>query len=417
MRCPRLKLSRENFWKFLNWSIIPILGSASYFFITETWNDYRFGRTNMSVNQTPIDKQPTITMCIGSPGTLTENRISMNDVTNDIYHYSVIGPGNITATSKLQEGENEVMFRDETIVFRKMQYCYAVKSTSKNYDQKDHHFKALKVTFPNKTIHDKMNMFRKLGLWVFFTIEEDSYSIDVGHRLTEGEGYKMKMRVDSFFDRYLDFPSFQSNEPFAYVYLKPIFTKYIKEKSGCRDESAWEIFAPIFAKKVSKMCKGKKACMPYALPNTNLKLCHDKEESQCSLNVFKNAMKENGQIFNSFPCIKRDYSGYHDMDIGHMKATGINLGDDSSTSFVVIYSFQSPKNNLINEEYYVVPTLDLIGVIGGTLGMLLGFSFYGAFSIIFGALGKLASKITCKGSKSIIESYILPIPSTIVNSP
>ena len=397
MRCPRLKNNKEKLWKILNWSIVPILGSVSYFFITETWNDYRIGKTNLSFEQMPIEKQPTVTICIGRPGTLTENRISMNDVPNDIYHYSILGPGKIAATSKLQEGENEVMLhQDETIVFRKMQYCYSVKSTSKKYNQKEHQFKALKVTFPNKTIHDKTNMFRKLRLWVFFTIEEDSYSLDVGHKLTEGEGYEVKMRVDSFYDQYFECcPNFESNEPFVYVHLKPVFTKYIHEKSGCRDGSAWQIFAPIFAEKVKKMC-GKKACAPYALPNTTLALCDTKkDESQCSLNTFTNTMKKSDDIFNSDPCIKRDYTGYHDMNVGLMKATGINMGDDSSTSFVVIYLFQTPMTVLVNEEYYVVPTLDLIGVIGGTLGMLLGFSFYGAFSDIYKALVKLASKITC----------------------
>ena len=39
-----------------------------------------------------------------------------------------------------------------------------------------------------------------------------------------------------------------------------------------------------------------------------------------------------------------------------------------------------PETMLLTEEYYVVPTLDLIGLIGGTLGMFVGFSFYGTFA-------------------------------------
>ena len=35
---------------------------------------------------------------------------------------------------------------------------------------------------------------------------------------------------------------------------------------------------------------------------------------------------------------------------------------------------------MLTEEYYIVPTLDLIGLIGGTLGMFIGFSFYGTFA-------------------------------------
>ena len=402
MRCPRLKISKEKFWKILNWSIVPILGSVSYVFISEAWNDYRFGRTNMSFDQVPIEEQPTITMCVGNSN---ENRISMRELENVIYHYSASEELNVFVNTSLQEGENEVPGgRNETIHLRKMRHCISIKSKIKMFNQKDHPYKIVKITFPNEAKDDKTNIFRKQPLRVFFTTEENSYSLDSGHRLTEGDGYEVRLRIDSFYDKYLDKPNFESNEPYAYVYLKPISTKFIKEKSGCREKSAWENISPLFEKRALEKCGSDNACLPYGLPNSKLKICDKNDTSHCSLNEFKSTMFDNAYIIDTVPCEMRGYSGSHDIWSGLLQTTGINTGEDKGTTFVIIYMFKSPMRTKINEEYYVVPTLDLIGVIGGTLSMVLGFSFYGAFDYILTLSVVLVSRIvnqgTCRYAKS-----------------
>ena len=59
----KLKTSRDLVFKILNWMMIPILGSLSYFFVIEAWSDYRAGRTNMSYDEIPIQGQPTVVIC------------------------------------------------------------------------------------------------------------------------------------------------------------------------------------------------------------------------------------------------------------------------------------------------------------------------------------------------------------------
>ena len=59
----KLKTSRDQVFKILNWMMIPILGSLSYFFVIEAWSDYRAGRTNMSYDEIPIQGQPTVVIC------------------------------------------------------------------------------------------------------------------------------------------------------------------------------------------------------------------------------------------------------------------------------------------------------------------------------------------------------------------
>ena len=69
----KLKTSRDQVFKILNWMMIPILGSLSYFFVIEAWSDYRAGRTNMSYDEIPIQGQPTIVICADN---LEEGRVS-----------------------------------------------------------------------------------------------------------------------------------------------------------------------------------------------------------------------------------------------------------------------------------------------------------------------------------------------------
>ena len=61
----QLKMRRDQVFKILNWMMIPILGSLSYFFVIEAWNDYRLGKTNMSFDEIPIQGHPTVVICPG----------------------------------------------------------------------------------------------------------------------------------------------------------------------------------------------------------------------------------------------------------------------------------------------------------------------------------------------------------------
>ena len=58
--------------------------------------------------------------------------------------------------------------------------------------------------------------------------------------------------------------------------------------------------------------------------------------------------------------------------------------------------FSQPETMTYNEEYYVVPTLDLIGLIGGTLGMFVGFSFHGMFCDIATLFTMISKKFFAK---------------------
>ena len=42
---------------------------------------------------------------------------------------------------------------------------------------------------------------------------------------------------------------------------------------------------------------------------------------------------------------------------------------------MIAYIFETPEEMEVNEEYIVVPTFKMIGDIGGTIGIFIGFAF------------------------------------------
>ena len=102
------------------------------------------------------------------------------------------------------------------------------------------------------------------------------------------------------------------------------------------------------------------------------------------------------------PCEKLEYSGYHSNSWFKPEDNdGINpiFGEKESNKRIFFgwFSFNSPYTMSLQEEYYIVPTLDLIGIIGGTLGMFIGFSFYGTYTDIIDIIQSLASRINYRG--------------------
>ena len=72
---------------------------------------------------------------------------------------------------------------------------------------------------------------------------------------------------------------------------------------------------------------------------------------------------------------------------------------------VIDYNFEIPQLMTFQEEYYTMPTMAMIGSIGGTLGMLVEFSFFGAIIEMAELIIVLLRKCAKKG-KSISYSEL-----------
>ena len=162
----RVRITKEKFWKIMDWLMVPILGSLSYFFITEAWTNYRFGRTNMSVDEVPLQEIPTMTMCLDDRKPSPRKWLSFQNIPHEIHYfktrqttsqlYATIEPQEgekrlneslLLTSMKLQEGKNQVD-GNEVIILTKLQWCYSVTFKVGNFDEEDQSLRVVKVVFP-----------------------------------------------------------------------------------------------------------------------------------------------------------------------------------------------------------------------------------------------------------------------------
>ena len=406
-----MKINRELFFKILDYVLVLVLASMSYFFVIEAWYDYKEERTNMSTGRIPIQEHPTMTVCVGP----WNNRLTLGHTLKAEFYYYKIPPNLVSFTEvkwrKLYEGTNH--FEDEEIVLKKMRGCYAIISRPKeNYYHKPQEKRLIKVVLPNE--NEEIITYVKpdgskwtLGelLWYFsffvtFSTEENIFALEFAIESIirlDTDNYEVSMRKESYF------------EIMAEVELDPRTTTYIEERGNCRKESIPEIIArnftsayyqDVFLKELyySDYCSNG-ICVPYQLPvnDSELKAC-DGFETFCEMWMAKSiARKETNKLAMS-PCNHVEYDvDYRIKPLELLEKFNKELYEHNynpeKTTFAIIYNFKQPEYTTSNEEYYLVSVIDLIGLTGGTLGIFIGFSFYGTIANILDIGLSLVSNI------------------------
>ena len=131
--------------------IVPILGSFSYFFVTEAWSNFRFGRTNLSFNEVPEEKHPTMVICMNHPHSPYHFPLVWLEPI-ELYYYKTPNDNlvsNSTSSMKLKFGHN--YFVDENIVLSQVGFCYSITPKPlENYHHKKQERRSVKIVFPNE---------------------------------------------------------------------------------------------------------------------------------------------------------------------------------------------------------------------------------------------------------------------------
>ena len=198
-------------------------------------------------------------------------------------------------------------------------------------------------------------------------------------------------------------------EHMVWARLKSKKTRYIQEKTSCRNVPLTDLVAPKFISSVKELC-GSDACVPKGFPSTALRKC-EVDEKDCSYSVLRNSFVslQKDVNVNTVPCDDLGYTGTYFTDVIEVTTFSEeflcedNWDRDKSQS-LVYYTFDLPEIMTVYDEYYIVPILDLIGLVGGTLGMFIGFSFYGTISDIFSLT---VSLITKTGRLSFAEYFTI----------
>ena len=202
----RIKISKERFWKILDLTMVLILASLTYFFAIEAWSDYRVGRTNMSTDEVPIEKQPTMIICLGNPKQ-PDRRFRLDDLNVELQYYIIpeneAGRGKSFPSVRLKEGIN--YFKDEIIELNKMKYCYEITTKpTKNYQHQSMMNRVIKLLFPkfSDMAYEELKMtffdlFYFNTFYVFFTSQEYSYPVEFGLQTQREETFEAKLRKNS----------------------------------------------------------------------------------------------------------------------------------------------------------------------------------------------------------------------------
>ena len=154
---------------------------------------------------------------------------------------------------------------------------------------------------------------------------------------------------------------------------------FLTEKSKCRDEPFYHCYGSELLKHNFSKCP--KRCLSHSLPEDiqpkyEVPLCEvDSKDMPCGKDV---SLKVRRISMDSGKCIDKacnpiEYKGV----ITHEDTIG-----EPIHSRTIAYYFLPPVHVKNYEEFIILDFFELLGSIGGTLGMLIGFSFLGLASFV-----------------------------------
>ena len=169
----------------------------------------------------------------------------------------------------------------------------------------------------------------------------------------------------------------------AWIKFKPEKHIHSKTKSECSEIPTYQcIVSKVLSKNFGDWDESKK-CIPTGL----MKMLHNIKAQQCEttneeFDAFLNIY--NGYVYKykcPKPCSILEYSGK--LDYWEPKY----YSSKSSNNTMIIYlRFQSPEVITIYEEYLIYDFNGMLGSIGGTLGLFVGFSFSSAIELFISLL-------------------------------
>ena len=265
-------------------------------------------------------------------------------------------------TLNLQENNNKIDV-NETLNLRRLQCCYKMTSTDTYYIHTNKEIRIIDITFSPQLAIEKL----PTRVFFYFTSEKNVYGIESG-AFFDGHPYKVKLETQ-----------FQTVKRFTkHVNVKPTMIQYLRSKSECKDESFWETFEPVYVEDMKASCAN--PCSPLGLPEGTLDFCLTEEDWNCSNSQFDTTLRREINV-DVLPCEKIEYQGERITDSDVEKAiNAVNYTGNPQAK--LMYEFRSPETMTVSEEYYIMSMVNMVGSIGGTLGMCIGFSFSGILSTI-----------------------------------
>ena len=281
----------------------------------------------------------------------------------------------ISTPVPLKSGENVIPgLDDEIISFKNDGKCWRITSTGR--------FNSLKMEDRTFTIEISKNLGEYMPMKAIFiaTSQPNMFGASNGDFF-----YGRPAIVDIFLNCH------------TAIVLKTVTYRYLQEKHNCATETLYEQAENIFAEDVKNLCPS--PCSPILMPKEIVPYCnplagHTDYDLDCAKHAQKQAL---GKVNNTVVCNKTQYeivdirfedelideeyeifSRWYFYDAHDVY---VRLPDYMPSTYdynpIVKFSYrlENPAVMHVYEEYYTSTFEDLIGVVGGTFGLFVGFAF------------------------------------------
>ena len=327
----------------VEWSLYIVFSVLAALFMRDVWDQFQAKETFMAQSLEPITKLPSLTLCLEPKKTWS--------YVEEIIKLKVT----INGKSYKTLNENETLYRVDGvgIILHQMNYhCFRVKFTpGSEFDASLIQY--VKVDFSKN---------EPTSIKATFVSEENSY------------GYYQNQWFDGKVFRRTILPGYRVN-----VVLWQNRYTYLQTDNQCSDKTFVEQWMPHLVRanfsQASKKCSGY-----FAIASEHLPLCgwgsgQNKTFRDEARKVLLDSFKEfRDKIGHKRPCHVIEYSG----EITYARKSY------SEKYFVMRFKFGSPGLTHHYTERLVFDLVGMVGSVGGTLGMCIGFSFSGITSTLLG---------------------------------
>ena len=350
--------------KIIEWISFLGLCILAIYFMWGVMGKFLSNKTSFTQTEEPMKELPTIVFCFSKVGSYETEYEYGSDVEINYGLFVTYGEyHNVT----LKEGENTTLL-SETVHLEKLRgylgNCYKIITMLSDMKLlKQYTYSAFKVYF-NESIINK----DKPTLKVYFTSKRNAYGA-ISVMWKDGKVARNQIEKGTYKE----------------LELKSVQHTYLASNSKCSDESFYECFSRLLSKKLED--KSVKKCSPSSLPN--LQVCENRTTNKeifaqvpteiikhelCPklCNILEFYVEESFSITNNLPS---DFSD-----------NGFN-----ANTYGFSYTFHTSDTVTVHEEYLIYDAISMIGSVGGTLGMCIGFSFTGLISCLMHNVFKICN--------------------------
>ena len=316
----------------VRWSVYCIFCLVAGYFMKDVIEQYQAKETYLGQSLKPITKIPTLVFCFDSEEKLKYGEdiriVFENTLYEDNRKFLQIGPQ---------------YFPNVTIELTTISYnCFKINSTS-----------SLSVLEPGawRSFFVEVLSHDKLEVKVYFTSEENYFGVLFDDWLNPVYIQKLKPRQS------------------ISVSFQPSEFMYRTENSDCSKQSMIELWQGNLHRVNLSSCP-ERCTTNYVTGNiSSLPICTNQSAFECAANQFYQNYAELKLKYRR-PCYILEYAGSKLYD---------TFGGPNNT-YAIAYKFASSEMTIEFKERLVFDTVNMIGSVGGTLGMCIGFSFSGIIS-------------------------------------